>query len=406
MNLIGSGVRRSSSSEAFAWNADGLNLASRTRPRIGEHSLSIIRGIAEQIGEAILHVRTGEELHRSEERYRAIVENQTQMICRFGKAGCLTFANRSFRQAFSLGEGEISGIRIRDLLPGMRFDDILALRLLPPEEAGIYEEELYIGEGERTRVHYWRHKPLFDARGSFMEYQSIGQDRTDEMRRRSEERANELYGMIGRMATHVAHELKTPLTAVKMNVDILLRDPDTGSAQRKSLAILDREVRRMQSIIRDILELARPAQLEYSTFHIVDLIEELRPAIDLRLQAAGVEFVNAAGEGPVFGDYDRLRSAFLNLVVNALEAAPAGGGVRVSTEEHGGGIARILVRDNGPGIASPDKIFSPFYTTKRGGTGLGLMIAKRIFEQHGWSLILRETSPRGTVFAVELPGRE
>jgi PAS domain S-box-containing protein len=382
----------------------GLILGSHTHDRIPPDTSGVIEDIAAHIGEAIVRVRMAEELQRSEERYRAIVESQPQMICRYRADGVLTFANRAFRSTFGLGEGGAAERRIYDFLPGMSFEALAASRFRPALDGreGIHEE-LYVGPDASPRVHRWRHFPLFDSRGDFVEFQSIGEDQTEEMQRRAEMRGNEIYAALGRMATIVAHELKSPLTSIKMNVDMLQRDAASGA---KSFVILDREIRRMQFIIRDILDFARQKQLHISAFHLADLIEELLLEVDMRLRAGRIAFINAAQDRLIDGDHEKVRAAFLNIVANAIDAARPGGWIRISTEEEPGrGLFRISIRDNGTGIGSPEKIFDPFFTTKTTGTGLGLPIAKRIFEQHKWELTLKESTEEGTEFVIAIPMR-
>ncbi len=366
-------------------------------------------GAGDAIGISLRDVteeRAREESHRrSEEAMRALIEGLPQMICRYGADGVITCANRAFRAAFSGGRDPARGTRVHELVAGISFDKLspAPAAAREPAEAEI-SEELYAGDPGAPRVHRWTHTPLFDAEGRFVEFQSVGVDQTEEMRARAELHRSRNYAMIGHAASVLAHELKSPLTSIAMNVGLMRTDPAVTAAASRSLLILDKETQRMQHLVHDLLDFVRPAGTRIGSFHLADLMEELPLLAAERLHSGRIALQIRVEDRLLRGDHVKIRAAFFNLLINAIEACGSEGSIRISTHPAGGGEPfRISIRDSGCGVASPERIFEPFFTTKSSGTGLGLPIAKRIFDEHGWDLALTETTGQGTLFTVRIP---
>jgi signal transduction histidine kinase len=177
------------------------------------------------------------------------------------------------------------------------------------------------------------------------------------------------------------------------------------ASMRDRVQIVVGEIKRLGRLLTEFLELARPRGLAREPVALGELIDGV---LDLHREEAsqrGIAFVRGDdGKLPhVLGDREKLRQVFVNLVVNAIEATPSGGEIRVTAR---GAIDRLVVEvaDNGSGIAEADlvRLFDPFFTTKPGGTGLGLSIVRKILEQHEGVLHVR-SSPAGTTVQVELP---
>jgi two-component system, OmpR family, sensor kinase len=216
----------------------------------------------------------------------------------------------------------------------------------------------------------------------------------------------------------VSHELRSPLTAIRGNLDLLRRGAaDDANARQEALAAIDSESARMQRLVSDLLLLAqaeagfkiRKERVELDTI----LLDVFRQA---RAMAKGVT-VNLAQEdqAQVIGDADRLKQLLMNLVDNAIKYTPAGGTVTMSLVRDAGAV-RIAIKDTGIGIPSQDleRIFDRFYrvdkarprgllTVSGGGTGLGLAIAKWIAETHGGKIQVESQPGKGSTFTVSLP---
>lgn len=214
---------------------------------------------------------------------------------------------------------------------------------------------------------------------------------------------------VGEMAAGVAHELRNPLTSVKLLIQTAADGPAGQSLSSEHLHVVLEQVIRMERTIQGLLDFARPPRMQ-KVVH--DLRETLRRALNLVEGYAKQQEVVVQQECPtapvmVEGDPEQLHQVFVNLVLNAVEAMPDGGELRITTRpvEKPSPLARVSFCDNGTGIQESvlERIFEPFVTSKESGTGLGLAISRRILEQHNGRLTAANRKPCGAVFVVELP---
>ncbi len=220
------------------------------------------------------------------------------------------------------------------------------------------------------------------------------------------------------MAAGVAHELRNPLTSVKLLIQAAAQRPDRVMTEKQYRVVLD-EVSRMQTTIEQLLEFARPPRMNRSRRDLREIAQTVVGSLAGLAGKAGANVVIEAPDQPVDVDADpeQLRQVFSNLIQNALEAMPEDGCLRISIEPgqraagHGPGKAggcacRVIFADNGPGIspAVAPRLFEPFVTDKARGTGLGLAICLRIVKDHGGSLTAVNRDNGGAVFTLELPG--
>jgi signal transduction histidine kinase len=242
--------------------------------------------------------------------------------------------------------------------------------------------------------------PLYLVVGAVTGVLSDRQRQADESLRRAER-----LKTLGEMAAGMAHEVKNPLAAIRSSAQIL-RDRTEGK-EAELAGIVVSEVDRLDKVVKDFLEYARPARLEREPVRLTQVLEScmelLAPVV--REHSVTINRKWPAGETAVGGDPNQLRQAFLNLMLNAIQAIPPGGFIELAVKQSGR-ETRVVVHDNGPGIPA-DKlrhVFEPFFTTKAGGTGLGLAIAQRIVAEHGGRLLLESETGKGTTATVILPG--
>jgi signal transduction histidine kinase len=206
------------------------------------------------------------------------------------------------------------------------------------------------------------------------------------------------------IGSKVAHELKNPLSAVKGLAQLLARSaPDDRTRER--LRVIDGEVSRMETILRDYLSFSRPLDdLRPEPVEIGAIADEVLAVLEARAEAAGVALTRTGGPVPATGDPRRLKEALLNLIANALEATPRQGSVEVAVSGGEEG-ALIQVRDTGRGIKPEDlaRLGTPFFTTREDGTGLGVVLARAAIRQHGGDLRFDSEVGRGTTATVRLP---
>jgi signal transduction histidine kinase len=215
----------------------------------------------------------------------------------------------------------------------------------------------------------------------------------------------ERLSSLGRLSTVIAHEVRNPLMIIKAALHTLRQEEVQPSVLREAAGDIDEEVTRLNRIVNDVLDFARPIRYELAAADLNALCRESAAAA----QAApgpSVQLDLDASLPQVTTDPERLRVALINLVVNARQAVDAQGPAEVwlSTRTAADGVT-ITIADNGLGISGADlpRVFDPYFTTKRGGTGLGLPIAKNIIEGLGGVITIASAPGRGTEMHIQLP---
>ena len=229
-------------------------------------------------------------------------------------------------------------------------------------------------------------------------------------------RRSESLAAVGQATTQVAHEIRNPLGSIRLGVS-MLRDSVTDDDALNTIELVERGIKHLNKLVVDVTQFSRQKELERST---VDLHESLERSLDLvseRLQEKNATVEKHFAHGTITGNWDsyQLRQVFVNVIANAVDASQEGAPVRISTEliapsTDGNGqaakvYARVIIADQGKGMdqMTRDRIFEPFFSTKKRGTGLGLAIVKQIVEQHGGKISVASEPGKGSRFSIDLP---
>lgn len=218
----------------------------------------------------------------------------------------------------------------------------------------------------------------------------------------------------GKMAASFAHEIRNPLSSMRMLAQMLMRKKELPEARREqSMRYILEEIERIDVIVKGLMNFARPAALELAPHDLNQALQEVLELMEANLNHHQIGLVRKFDpELPkVLFDRDKLKQAFMNIVLNAMDAMPNGGTLEIRTavprrsDTRHWEQARIDVVDTGMGIPSEnvERLFEPFFTTKSQGTGLGLANAKRVLEQHGGEIRLESTVGKGTTVSLWLP---
>ncbi|MBW2208234.1 MAG: PAS domain S-box protein, partial [Deltaproteobacteria bacterium] len=304
-------------------------------------------------------------------------------------------------------------------VPSHRVLDGAAAQALPPElwalseridrQGAIIEEDLECQTVRQSSL------PLrVSAAGlrgensAFLGYVFIFRDLTEVRRLEQEVERSRRLAAIGNLAAGVAHEIRNPLSSIK-GFATYFRERFKDEPQDQNTAdTMIQEVERLDRVIGQLLEFARPSGLKIRPVRVDELIEHSLRLVESDARTGGVEVTSTvpADLSPIAMDADRMNQVLLNLYLNAIQAMNKGGtlGVEVTRDEQSK-QTRITVADTGPGIDPSDqeRIFDPYFTTKPAGTGLGLAIVHKIMEAHGGDVDVYSASNTGTMVTLILP---
>lgn len=213
---------------------------------------------------------------------------------------------------------------------------------------------------------------------------------------------------LGRLTSGVAHEVKNPLNAMMIHLEILKEKLEVPSEDvQQSLEVIGSEIRRLDRVVQGFLRFIRPEELRLKLLDLNALLKDLVALVETEWQKEGIQFTfHFDATLPLMAvDEELLRQAFLNILLNACQAMPTGGTVYISTEREEWEFVKVSIADTGVGIPPEDigKIFQLYYTTKSGGSGIGLSLVYRIVQMHDGSIEVLSEMGQGTTMVIRLP---
>ena len=353
------------------------------------------------------------DLSASEAKYRSLVD-----LAPFGifstKGFDVTFSNRYNRILAGLDpDGDENPDTFRQWIHPEDRERVLTEFARAVQERKPYETVFrFLHKNGTTRKVLSRRIPLEQEPGQTVVYQGFNIDITavDDMQQQLS-RAERL-ATLGQVAAGIAHEIRNPLVGIGSTAALLRDEFDPSDEKRADLDIILNETRRLDRIVNQIIDYARPRDLVPTTWPVEGLIEEVLKLLDTRLEAQQVTVMRSCGTATAaYADRDQIKQVLLNLCHNSLDAMVSGGELGISAGHsihtaHSGVF--IEVSDTGSGIAKKDlaQVFQPFFTTgKKHGTGLGLAICRNIAEAHGGDITLTSEPGRGTKARLWLPLR-
>jgi signal transduction histidine kinase len=215
----------------------------------------------------------------------------------------------------------------------------------------------------------------------------------------------EKMAALGLLAAGIAHEVGNPLTSISALVQMLQKHgADAYSAEK--LALVSGQLARIQTTLRELMNFSRPASNAHTRFALADVLDEALNIAKYYKRTKGrlIERQVPADLPPLYGVRGQLVQVFLNLVLNAVDATARGGHIALRAECAGGGVI-VTVQDDGAGIDATHalRVFQPYFTTKKNGTGLGLFVSRKMIADHGGQIEFESRPGEGTKFRVSLP---
>jgi two-component system sensor histidine kinase HydH len=321
-----------------------------------------------------------------------------------GRDGKIAFFNEAAER--------ITGVRLSDAR-GRDPNEVLpahwcALRDWLDQGRTILEEEMECTFGDNKPVPLSvSASKIVNEEGDFVGNILILRDLGEVRSLQEEIRRKEKLAAVGSLAAGIAHEIRNPLSSIK-GVATYFGDRFAETVEDKELAgVMVREVDRLNRVISELLEFARPSELKLKQTNINELLEHSVRLIQQDAKANNIEVDLSAGDDLplVLLDPDRFSQALLNLYLNGIQAMDGGGMLSVKSMHGEDGNIKVEIADTGKGIGPDDvsKVFDPYFTTKSKGTGLGLAIVHKIVEAHNGEIKIRSTPGKGTVFTLLIP---
>ena len=211
---------------------------------------------------------------------------------------------------------------------------------------------------------------------------------------------------VGQLSASLAHEIRNPLASIDGATNLIESEQTPQEMRTASLAIIRKEVQRLNRLLTNLLDFARPRKPEFQTVHADRLIDAIIALAGPSAQQKGITLhKDVPANVPAFEcDPEQMKQVLLNLAINAVQAMTGAGDIVLAARQHDSSVV-ISVRDQGPGIDAEDldKIFNPFYTTKDAGTGLGLSVVYQIVNQHGGDVTAERNPEGGMTFSLTIP---
>jgi len=372
-------------------------------------ALEVIKSQNEQLAK-LLSERTS-QLRELEVGYSDLVENSPEMIFSMNQQRQFLSMNRTglAKLGYTLEEFKIKGLE--DLMPdfykprGIRhIQDVI--------ETGFGElEAVFVSkEGKELQLEI-SSTALYNSSGQFLKARSFGRDVTERNKLEQQLLKWERLAAVGSMSAKVAHEIKNPLSALSLNLELLedeinnFSDRDTSEA-RQLLKSISVELERLIHLTEDYLQFARLPKPNIEPVSVKELLSRLTPLLGPELDRKGIQLnAEVAPDLPsIEVDRNQLMQVFINLIRNSEEAMLAGGKIQIQAIAKNS-IMEIKIADTGVGIEKEDldKIFDPFYTTKDTGTGLGLSFIRQVMNELGGSITCESQKNQGTAFTLFFP---
>jgi PAS domain S-box-containing protein len=362
-----------------------------------------------------------EALRQSEARYRAIVEDQTELICRFKPDGTLTFANDAYCRYFNKERSDLIGQKFLPTMPSQDRELISQnfRSLSQGHPINTYEHRIILPSGE-IRWQQWSDRAVFDEHGNFIECQAVGRDITKLKQAEADigmalEKERELSKLRSDVVSLVSHEFRTPLTIIQSSAE-LLKQYHHGWPEERKLNHFGRivsAVKHMTQLLDDVLTIgkAEAGQLKFvpSSIDLIAFCGDIVENLELSTSSQHtIDFVRQCDRIEAQMDEKLLGHILTNLLSNAIKYSPEGGRIRFDLLCTSAS-AVFRIKDAGIGIPAKDieKLFESFRRASNvgmiPGTGLGLAIVKKCVDLHRGQIAVESELGVGTLFTVTLP---
>lgn len=374
-----------------------------TKRQITEEDMRFLTMFANEAASAIENAQLFEKITDREAELRNIFDSITDMVFFSDTDFVIKKVNKTVLDKFKETPENLIGKRCYEVFPcsGPR-PGCPHIETLNTKKTAYQEIEDQTLEGSFIVST----SPFLDYSGNVMGTVHIVRDITEEKRLREKLLHSEKMAAIGEMAAKIAHEIRNPLASIGGFAQRLERRLEKLGSKEDYTKIIISEVKRLERTLQELTGFIKETPLQVQTVRVNHLIEDILTLLSSELDERGIRVIKRLHpkEIKIFADPDQLRQAFLNIINNAQQAIRRNGDVLINTSLSGD-VATIEIGDTGGGIPEDmiDNIFSPFFTTKTSGIGLGLAITHRIIERHGGEIEVINRKGIGASFIIKLP---
>jgi two-component system, NtrC family, sensor histidine kinase PilS len=358
---------------------------------LGGYLSDRLRLTGRELGESKKTLRVLKNLHEN------ILESLTSGLLTLDLQGKIISVNKTGRDILGKGDGShLLGSDLSSLISGLQIRNFSSSQR---------EQISYTRPDGRTLTLGFSSSDLRDTEQELQGYIIIFQDLTEVKELEERLMTSEKMAVLGQLSAGLAHELRNPLSAISGAVEILKEDMTPSDEHERLIGVATQEVERLNLLVEDFLILTMPMQKNQSSVDLGKIVSDTVDSFTKTIRRSNIEIVNGIEEGIYVRAHSyRLKQAVWNLLMNSIDAMPAGGRVALSSELKDGKVI-LKFSDDGRGIEDKIKsrLFDPFFTTKEVGTGLGLAIVQKVIEGYNGKVDVVSSPGKGTTFIITLP---
>ena len=367
------------------------------------YAILVLRDITDEL-------RLGEEVRAVQRQLASIVESASELVVSLDLSGRIVTWNNAARRITGLSIQDVTRRRLSELCPeeGAQVMSRMIAETLKTKRVGPVRLQLH-GEDSEVRTVDWAFSAMTDETSAVNGIVAVGRDLTEQLETEARLQQADRLAALGVMAGGIAHEVRNPLAISSAAAQLLLEQPLDKATQLECAEKIHSGTERASHIIENLLRFARPSEpRQQSVLDIRRVIQDTLKLAENQRKLAKIKLHLSLSQHrtTVRGNLTLLLQAFMNLLLNAINAMPGGGILSISSARKEDKVL-LRVGDSGRGIARGDieKVFDPFFTRMPVGmgTGLGLSITYAIIEQHGGDVQVKSTEGRGTTVTVTLP---
>jgi len=347
---------------------------------------------------------TRSDLRALQDLNELIVNNITNGILVVSRTGFVQFFNS--RAAQVLGADHFQQLKVQEVIPEMGWP---WTSLIKDESRAFERREIRLERGHDFKVLEVTVARFFESPERVKGWIFIIDDRTEQKALEDGLRQQEKLAAVGQLAAGIAHEIRNPLASISGSVQLMLGNPTVQDEESlKLMRIVDKEINRLNGLITEFLEYVRPEAKPVQPVDVNVILREVLEALQFnsKLRKDVEQRLKLNSKSDIAGNADKLKQAFLNLIINAYQAMDKTQNPRIEVETFDQpDSVLVIIRDNGCGIkkANLHRVFEPFHTTKAQGTGLGLAVTHKILLAHGATVTVDSEEGEGAKFTLEFP---